>query len=242
MFPYIFVFGFLLLIMIILAGRWYVGADSRSIINFFKWIFFIGVGSLALFFLITGKLGWVFMGLPLFIPIIMRLRALKRAYKTFSRMTGVGGNKKFDQVSEVETDTLRIALNQETGEIKGEVLKGPLKGRHIEDLSHCNLLELLDYCRVKDSQTAQILEAYLDRIDKNWREKDKGAEQFTNTDKNRPMDRSEALKVLGLSEGATELDIKDAYYNLIRNLHPDRGGSDYLAAKINQAKDLLLGK
>ena len=55
------------------------------------------------------------------------------------------------------------------------------------------------------------------------------------------MTRAEALAVLGLSEGASRQDIKAAYQRIISGLHPDRGGSDYLAAQVNEAKDVLLG-
>ena len=55
------------------------------------------------------------------------------------------------------------------------------------------------------------------------------------------MSRSEALKVLGLPEGASEEDIRAAHRKLIISNHPDKGGSDYLASKINEAKDVLLG-
>jgi hypothetical protein len=56
----------------------------------------------------------------------------------------------------------------------------------------------------------------------------------------RDMDRAEALRVLGLAEGASDADIKEAHRRLIAGLHPDHGGSDYLAAQINRAKDILL--
>jgi hypothetical protein len=54
------------------------------------------------------------------------------------------------------------------------------------------------------------------------------------------MSRAEALKVLGLQEGASEADIRAAHRRLILQTHPDKGGTNYLAAKINEAKDVLL--
>jgi hypothetical protein len=54
------------------------------------------------------------------------------------------------------------------------------------------------------------------------------------------MSRGEALNVLGLQDGATEADIRAAHRRLIVQIHPDKGGTSYLAAKINEAKDVLL--
>lgn len=55
------------------------------------------------------------------------------------------------------------------------------------------------------------------------------------------MTRAEAFEILGLKSGATDTDIRAAYHRLMRAAHPDAGGSDWLAARINQARDTLLG-
>ncbi len=56
------------------------------------------------------------------------------------------------------------------------------------------------------------------------------------------MTRSEALKVLGLEQNASESEVRAAHRRLIQQTHPDKGGTSYLAAKINEAKDVLIGR
>jgi DnaJ-domain-containing protein 1 len=92
-------------------------------------------------------------------------------------------------------------------------------------------------------QSATLIEAYLDNLHPNWRDdvqRDGGTGQGHGSGSRAAMSREEALDILGLSPGATEAEIRAAHRELMLKVHPDRGGSDYLAAKINMAKDVLL--
>jgi DnaJ-domain-containing protein 1 len=144
------------------------------------------------------------------------------------------------QTSRVATEHLEVELDHDSGEIRGRVLKGALQGRELEGLSPREIAGLWNACRCGDPQSAQILEAYLDRRYPDWREDVAGAGGEA-----RPtaaMTREEALKVLGLEGGASEAEIRRAHRELMLKVHPDRGGSAFLAVKINEAKDVLLGK
>jgi DnaJ-domain-containing protein 1 len=102
-------------------------------------------------------------------------------------------------------------------------------------------MELLSMCRGTDPQSAAVLEAYLDRTrGAQWRQQD-GGRGTAPPSNAAAMTRDEALAILGLARGASPEQIRDAHRRLMQRFHPDRGGSDYLAAKINEAKSLLLG-
>ena len=154
-----------------------------------------------------------------------------------------GAQKSPGQTSRVVTEHLEVELDHDTGDIRGRVLKGFFAGRQLEDLAPLEMAQLWQDCRFADPQSAQILEAYLDRAHPTWREDMARAEG-----ERRPraptagMTREQALEILGLQAGASEDDIRRAHRELMMKLHPDRGGSTYLAAKINEAKDVLLGR
>ena len=136
----------------------------------------------------------------------------------------------------VRTPWLEMELDHDTGEMRGTVLQGVHAGRALDELDRAGLLAL--YREAQDGETARLLEAYLDRrLGAEWRA-DAGSAPRGRADT--AMTREEALKVLGLAEGASEEDIRAAHRRLMMQIHPDKGGSDYLAAKINEAKDVLL--
>jgi hypothetical protein len=146
------------------------------------------------------------------------------------------------QTSRVATEYLEVELEHDSGEIRGRVLKGAFAGRDLETLTPIETAHLWQDCRFADPQSAQILEAYLDRVHPSWREDLARAEGDSPGDQaSSSLTRAQALEVLGLEEGAMPADIRRAHRELMLKMHPDRGGSTYLAAKINEAKDLLLG-
>lgn len=157
-----------------------------------------------------------------------------------------GPRKSAGQKSGVRTDTIEMVLDHDSGSMEGRCLKGRFAGREFASLREAELLRLLDEIGGTDSQGAALLEAYLDRRCKGWRErrsagtsKEKAREP---RDANGGMSRKEAYDVLDLKPGATEEAIRAAHRRLMMKLHPDRGGSTYLASRINEAKDVLLGR
>jgi len=244
MFPYL-ILGIAILAGLLLAGRWYSSADTKTLLKVLKWVLIGLVVTVALFFVVTGRLAWAFFALPALLPWFFRARAAARFAKNFSRMAGAATGSASGRTSDVETRHLRMSLNHDTGDISGEVLDGPFAGRRVEDLTAGELIELLRACWTDDAESARLIEAYLDRNHPEWRDAGAGGgEEARGGSGAMPgaMDRAEALRVLGLDDGADRDAIKAAHKRLIAGLHPDHGGSDYLAAKINEAKDVLLGK
>ena len=243
MLPY-FILGIALLAGALLAGRWFMTAEPRAILGVFKWTGLAIVIVVVVFFAVTGRLGWALMLAPALLIWFMRFRALARTAKNFSRMSAaMGGGGGAGQGSEIATRFLRMTLDHGSGAMEGEVLEGTYAGRVLEELSLGELIDLLRTCWVEDERSAQVLEAYLDRNHEDWREKHSAGNAGTGragAQGRGAMTEHEALEVLGLEPGATADEIKEAYRRLIANLHPDHGGSSYLAAKINQAKDALL--
>jgi hypothetical protein len=142
------------------------------------------------------------------------------------------------RASRVTTDHLDVMLDLDTGEVAGRVRKGVFAGRQLETMAPAEIGLLWQDCRFNDPKSAQLLEAWLDRVHPTWREDMARAEREPGA--GGVMTRAEALEVLGLKEGASAEDIRRAHKDLMMRFHPDRGGSTYLASKINEAKDLLL--
>ena len=234
MLPY-FILGVALLAGMLLSMRWYVSADPKTLLKVLKWLSLGLIISIGLFLALTGRLAWAFVTLPVLIGWLMRFRSAATMFKNFSRMAGEAQQP---GASEVETRFLRMTLDHGSGTMDGEILEGPHKGRLLSDVGQHAVVSLLKTCWSEDEQSAQILEAYLDRLHPDWR--DHAGNGEGNGFFKDEMDHQEALDILGLDTGASPEQIKEAHHRLIAGLHPDHGGSTYLAAKINRAKDVLL--
>lgn len=143
--------------------------------------------------------------------------------------------------SRIVTDYLEMELDHDTGAMSGRIIKGMFAGRNISTLRPAEVALLWHDCRYADPQSAQVLEAYLDRIHPTWREDVARGERQMRDHEGR-MQPAEAYQILGLKEGASPDEIRRAHRDLMLKLHPDRGGSTYLAAQVNEAKDVLLGQ
>ncbi len=143
--------------------------------------------------------------------------------------------------SSICTRFLEMRLDHATGAMDGRVLEGPFAQRALRDLRLDELQRMLELYREADAQSAAVLEAYLDRErGTNWRARDQGPGAGRVGSGSGPMNEAEALAILDLEPSADALAIRDAHRRLMQRLHPDRGGSGYLAAKINEAKQILL--
>ena len=144
------------------------------------------------------------------------------------------------QASRVATSLLAMELDHDTSTMDGIVLQGSLQGRRLSSLNPDELRALHRQCATATDQSRALFEAWLDRTRGGWREQWGGRQQQGATAASGRMTAKEAVAVLGLKEGAAPSDIRAAHRRLMKDFHPDHGGSDYLAAKINEAKDVLL--
>lgn len=146
-------------------------------------------------------------------------------------------------VSKVRSGAVQMELDHDTGVMDGDVLAGPFEGRRLSALSDGELLELLRACRQNDPEGARLLEAYLDRRTPGWGAADDAHADRGSGQRGRlssAMSEDEAYEVLGLSKDATAEDITRAHRGLMKKLHPDQGGTTSLAARVNEAKDILM--
>jgi len=193
-----------------------------------------------LYLAVTGRLHWLFALVAAALPFARRLLSLIRFIpflRQLSTLYTAGRSARGPQSgnrSDIQTRFLSMVLDHDSGKMDGKILEGQFEGGLLSELNTKQLLSLKAECLV-DADSLAVLESYLDRIDPSWRDSDQQTADISN------MNERQALEVLGLEDGASRQEIIDAHRHLMQKLHPDRGGSTYLAAKLNEAKDYLLG-
>ncbi len=195
------------------------------------------IALLVLFLTVTGRLHWIGAALTGVLVLLRQLLPLIiRFIPTWLSYRGSSIGSKSSKTSTVESRFIRMNLDHETGKMSGEVLSGEFEQWELDEMERPQLESLLSFCSQNDLDSARLLESYLTQRfpDENF------DNQKSYSESSSQMQRAEALSILGLEGEPDSETIVNAHRHLMQKLHPDRGGNDYLAAKINQAKDILL--
>lgn len=248
---YAFIAGFGLLFALALMIRWFSNAEPKQVLRVLKWSA-LGVLVIAfLLLLVTGRMGWALAALAVMVPWGARLvRLLMLGHMARRAFSGLGGNPFRGMgsgggggggASTVSSRYVEMTLDHANGRMDGRVLEGLLAGRRLSTLSEAEALHLWREAR-DDADSQRLLEAWLDRAYPEWRGDDRDSEgsERRKASSTGTMTHDEALEVLGLDSGATADDIRAAYRRLMAQAHPDKGGSTWMAAKLNEARAVLL--
>lgn len=224
----------------LLAGA-VVRADPRALAGMVRWGGIVVVAGGLLFLLVTGRLGPALALGAFLLPMLGRWLPVGGWGGGGWRRTG-GAAGSAGGSSRVETLTLAMTLDHATGAMAGTVLHGRFAGRALDALSLDELLELRRECVTGDAASLPLLDAWLDRSHPGWQVRESASQAPPPGRRDGgPLSREEAAEILGVPVDATPEEVKAAHRRLMMKMHPDHGGSTYLAAKINEAKERLLG-
>ncbi len=168
---------------------------------------------------------------------------LKISYGSPFRLFKSAGKSGFGRVSCVRSAMIEMELDHATGKMRGTILAGPDEGKLLDSLTRPQCEILYRLCCRDDPEGARLLEAYLDRRFSGWRATDDQRRDAGTADAPRragAMSKDEAYEVLGLQKGASREEVVRSHRSLMKKLHPDHGGTTDLAARVNEAKDVLM--
>jgi hypothetical protein len=130
-----------------------------------------------------------------------------------------------------------MQLDHDTGALRGTFVAGRHQGAALDRLDVKTLVGLIGEF---DEESRALLTAYLDRRDPRWSEYAQADATARRSSASGKMSEQEAYQILGLQPGASAEAIGSAHRTLMKKFHPDQGGTTYLAARINEAKEILL--
>lgn len=226
-----------LLVLLWVAGKFSQG-DPRRLADLFRKFGkqALGAGLLAFSAFAAMRQNWM----PAVILAPIGLGLLQTSPFGLSTLGG-GLFGRSGRRSRLSSAYFEIILDQDSGLMSGQVVAGAYIGRELVSIDPAGLLRLRQEV-AHDPDSLALIEAYLDRRLARWREnvnQNPGARQG-GSGRQQAMTEQEAYQVLGLEPGAKPDAIRAAHRTLMKRLHPDTGGSNWLAAKVNTAKDVLL--
>jgi hypothetical protein len=224
-----FLYVAVILVIVCLAGYLLIRVDAARLAASLRLVGPLLLGLMGGALMLVGRIGAGIMIVSAALAWYGSSRARRQSRKSPGRQ------------STVRTAALEMELDHDSGDLSGLVLAGKLEGRRLDEL---DLPDLLDLARelTADEESLRLLETYLDSRFPIWRdhmETEPGDRQGRAAAAG-GMTKQEAYQILGLEAGASAADIRKAHRRLMQRLHPDVGGSSFLAARINEAKDVLL--
>jgi len=226
----------LLLLIAVIAGLWYWWSYQKNLADDKRKPFLWRSGfwlilALAVYFVVTGRMHWLGAGIAALVPLLRTLFVWGARAGPLLRLFG-----RFKTTpSQFKTSFLVVTINFANGSVDGEVISGNYEGKRLSELSADELKDLSQQYKQTDRESFILLQAYMIRSGSSSNQSDNQFKSNSFSD----ISNDEAYNILGLPTSASEEDIIKAHKRLMQRIHPDRGGSDYLAAKINAAKDQL---
>ena len=228
-----FLLGIVVLVLLLWAANSFSKVDPKAAARLLRNLGGVAVILFAAFLLLRGEIG------PAITVGLVGLGMLGWV-SIWPATFGARTQKSSGQVSRVHTAFIEMELDHDTGTMHGRILAGAHQGESLDALDPPTLVGLLG---AMDADSRDLLAAYLDRQQPGWREHaqdDAAAGQRARAAASGKMTEEEAYQILGIEPGASADTISRAHRSLMKKLHPDQGGSTYLAARVNEAKDVLL--
>jgi hypothetical protein len=227
--------GIVVLVLLLWAANSFSKADPKAAARLLRTLGGIAILLFAAFLFFRGEFG---PAITIGVVGLGMLGWVSLWPATFGNRT----QKITGQVSRVRTAFVEMELDHDSGAMHGRILAGAHQGESLDALDPPTLVGLLG---AMDTDSRDLLAAYLDRRAPEWRENaqaDAAAGGGPRSARGSKMTEEQAYQVLGIQPGASAQDIGRAHRSLMKKLHPDQGGSTYLAAQINEAKDVLLSR
>lgn len=229
----------IILLLVVIAIIYYLlyrfkrlQAEKQS--QLIKLLSIAGLALLVVMLALTGKLSWLLAAIAAVVPLVPRL--LRFALGAWPALRPLFLRYRQNKQSSMQTQIIKLQIDMLTGELKGEVLAGEFKGEKLQAMQLEQLLILLQRCSHQDQASAALLESYLNRVYPEWtKQPGHSSGHAVNSD----MSEQQAREILGVKLSASKKDITRAHKQLMQKMHPDRGGSDFLAQQINKARDVL---